>query len=338
MSWRAAIKRLINCALVPYDVRVERGADMWHPNRQLGRQPEPPQFVPRALQIDPFLRTYVGKSVGALQTQFVFSVVMPSVLRPAVTDAIDSVFAQDFPGRVQLLVGIDAPVGDLQVLDDACRKLPPHHAVQIFYPGYSTSRRHRGVHFAWDGGALRTILSYLANSRYIGYLDDDNWYAEHHLSSMYDAIQGQDWAYSLRWYVHPSSRRPICEDRWESIGPVTTSFDAAGWVDPTCLAIDKVACEALLPWWSIPLRNSTYAMDADRNVFRILRTEFRGRGTNQATVYYTITESDPFRHPLRLKVIGAERYAAAGISAPKPTEGIHPKVGVARLQPDGRRV
>jgi len=317
MSCRARIKRLISYFLAPYDIRVERGADMWHPNSQLGRQPEPPQFVPKALQIQPFFKTYVGQSVGPLQTQFDFSVVMPSILRPTVTDAISSVFAQDFSGRVQLLIGVDAPVGDLQVVDETCRKLPPHHAVLIFYPGYSTSRRHRGVHFAWDGGALRTILSYLANSRYISYLDDDNWYAKHHLSSMYESIQGHDWAYSLRWYVHPSSRRPVCEDRWESIGPVSTgtSFDATGWVDPNCLAIDKVACEALLPWWSIPLRNSTYAMDADRNVFRILTTEFRGRGTNQATVFYTLTESDPFRHPLRLKMIGAERYAATAGAA-----------------------
>lgn len=320
MPWKAAIKRLVSYFLAPYDIRVVRGADIWRPNSQIGRQPEPPPFASSALQIDPFFRTYVGKSVRPIQRQFDFSVVMPSVLRPAVNDAIASVFAQDFAGRVQLLIGVDAPLGDLEAVDEACRKLPPNHAVQIFYPGYSTSRRHCGAHFAWDGGALRTILSYLANSRYISYLDDDNWYAKHHLSSMYNAIQGQDWAYSLRWYVHPSSRKPVCEDRWESIGPVPngTSFDASGWVDPNCLAIDKVACEALLPWWSIPQRNSATAMDADRTVFQILRTEFRGRGTNQPTVYYTISESDPYRHPLRLKVIGAEQYAAAAIPAPKP--------------------
>jgi hypothetical protein len=312
MYSRAAVRKIINRFLARYDIRVERGADIWHANRQLGRQPEPPP-VPRDWNIDPFCRTYVGNSVGPLQRQFDFAVVVPSVLRPTLKDAIASVFAQNFSGRVQVLIGIDAPLGDLQALDQVCRNIPPRHTVQIFYPGYSTSRRHRGVHFAWDGGALRTILSYLANSQYISYLDDDNWYADYHLASMYDALQGHDWAYSFRWYVHPASRRPICEDRWESIGPVPTKVDSAGWVDPNCLAIDKLACEAVLPWWSIPQRNSAYAMDADRHIFRILRTEFRGRGTNQATVYYTITESDPFRHPLRLELIGAEQYAAAGL-------------------------
>ena len=160
---------------------------------------------------------------------------------------------------------------------------------------------------------MRTILSYLANSRYVAYLDDDNWYASHHLSSLHEAMRGYDWAYSLRWYVHPVSRRPICEDRWEAIGPVPTAVDPDGWVDPICLALDKLACEAILRWWCIPQRNSPLAMDADRNVFRILRTEFRGCGTNNASVFYAIAESDRYRHPFRLEMIGAERYASAGI-------------------------
>jgi hypothetical protein len=313
MSWKTALAKLINNALARHDIRLVRGVDIWHPASQLGRQPEPPKSLPKHSQTESFLKTYLGKSVGALQAPFDFSVVMPSILRPTIVEAIESVFTQKFPGRVQLLIGVDSPFGDLQVVEQACRKLPAHHAVQVFYPGYSTSRRHGGVHPEWCGGALRTIISYLANSQYVAYLDDDNWYADDHLSSLHNALQGHDWAYSLRWYVHPASRRPICEDRWESVGPVPTKIDSYGWVDPNCLAIDKLACEAVLRWWSIPQRNSAYAMDADRHIFRILRTEFRGRGTNQATVYYTITESDPFRHPLRLELIGAEQYAAAGL-------------------------
>lgn len=312
MSWKTAAARLFNAALRRYDIRMVRGVDTWHPITQLGRQPESPTIA--SATTEPFFRTYAGHAVGTLQAPFDFAIVMPSTLRPSIDAAIASVFAQDFPGRVQLLIGVDAVRGDPHALDRICRDVPPRHAVQVFYPGYSTSRRHGGLHPAWDGGALRTIVSYLANSRYVAYLDDDNWYADTHLSAMHDAIQGQDWAYSLRWYVHPASRRPICEDQWESIGPVPqgTAVDASGWIDPNCLAIDKLACEAVLRWWSIPQRNSTYAMDADRHVFRILTEEFRGRGTNQATVFYTISEADQFRHPFRLQMIGADRYAAAG--------------------------
>ncbi len=80
-----------------------------------------------------------------------------------------------------------------------------------------------------------------------------------------------------------------------------------GWVDPNCLAIDKIACEAVLRWWSIPIRHSAGAMDADRNVFRILNAEFRGAPTGQHSVFYEITETDPM-HPHRLGWIGEQRY------------------------------
>lgn len=302
---------MINAALRRYDIRVVRGVDLWHPSTQLGRQPEPQARNPAQRSLPPFFKSYVGESVGDLQTPFDFTVIMPSILRPTIANAIDSVFAQDLHGRVQLVIGIDAPLGDMDVVDRVCRKIPPHHAVQVLYPGYSTSRRHGGMHPEWCGGALRTVACYLANSRYIAYLDDDNWYATHHLSSLHEALQGHDWAYSLRWYVHPESRRPICEDRWESIGPVPTAVDPDGWIDPNCLAFDKLACEAMLRWWCIPQRNSPNATDADRNVFRILTTEFRGRGTNNASVFYALTESDRHRHPFRLEMIGAARYAAS---------------------------
>jgi hypothetical protein len=317
MSWKTRAATLANALLRRYDIRVVRGVDTWHPTTQLGTQPAPPESALNDRGFEPFFKSYIGEAVGALQRPFDFAVVMPTTLRSTIKDAIESVFSQNLPGRVQLLIGVDAPRDDLNFVEQACLRVPRHHAVHLFYPGYSTSRRHGGVHPAWDGGVLRTVLSYLANSRYVAYLDDDNWYAESHLSSLHEALRGQDWAFSLRWFVHPVSRQPICEDRWESFGPAPhgTAMDADGWVDPNCLAIDKIACESVLRWWSIPQRNSAYAMDADRNVFRILMTEFRGRGTNEATVFYTITESDEFRHPFRLKMIGAARYASAGLQA-----------------------
>lgn len=316
MSWKSKSAKFVNDILAAYDIRLLRASDTWHHITQLGRQPEPRIVAAEPDRAEPYFRTYAGTSIGTMQQPFDFAVVMPTILRPTIVDAISSVFSQKFQGRVQLLVGVDSPVGDFDTIQRACGTVPPKHLVQVFYPGYSTSRRHGGLQYCWYGGGLRTALSYLANSRYVAYLDDDNWYADGHLSSMYEALQGNDWAYSLRWFVHPTSRRPICEDLWEAIGPRAegTEVDPDGWVDPNCLAIDKIACEAVLRWWSIPLRNSATGGDADRNVFRVLRTEFQGRGTGQATVFYTLSESDQFRHPFRLDKIGVERYAMAGLA------------------------
>lgn len=279
--------------------------EMWRPLEWLGRQPSGALHAPPA-DFPPGLKVYADPETS-LQEPFDFAVVMPSTLRPSIGEALLSVFGQDFPGRVQTLIGIDHPQAPPALLDEICAHRPPHHAVFCLFPGYSTSARHGGLHATWDGGALRTILSYLANSRHVAYLDDDNWWSPRHLASMGAALERAEWAYANRWFVHPSSRRPICADEWESVGPGRGVF-RSGWVDPNCLALDKIACEAVLRWWSIPLRNSAKAMDADRNLFRLLRTYFRGQGTNEATVFYVVDENDS-QHSHRLKCIGAERYA-----------------------------
>ncbi|MDE2185069.1 MAG: glycosyltransferase family 2 protein, partial [Alphaproteobacteria bacterium] len=234
---------------------------------------------------------------------------MPTTLRPTIADAVRSVFAQRFEGTVQILVGADLSAGDAsRLIDDIGRSVPDSHSVLFFYPGYSTSQRHGGMHAAHDGGALRTILSYLANSRYVAYLDDENWWSDDHLSSLYHVLSaGADWAYASRWYVHPASRKPVCRDEWESVGPARGFFRSTGWVDPNCLALDKIACEAVLRWWAIPVRNSPKAMDGDRNVFRFLSTEFNGVPTGKFTVFYQLDETDPM-HPRRLNWIGPQQY------------------------------
>jgi hypothetical protein len=135
-----------------------------------------------------FFRSYVDPGAD-LQSPFDVAVVMQSIVRPTIVDALASVFTQDIAGRVQVLIGVDWLGGDIALIDAACKRRPPHCCVNVFYPGYSTSALHGGVHPAM-GGVLRTVLSYLANSRYVTYLDDDNWWSPKHLSSMRAAIDG----------------------------------------------------------------------------------------------------------------------------------------------------
>jgi hypothetical protein len=279
--------------------------EIWRPLNQLGVQPAPGE-VSESFSTA-FLKVLQGSQIASLQKPADFAVVVPTTVRPTLIDAIQSVFDQRFDGSVQILIGIDTSTSDPARLEQFCRSIPDRQSVLLFYPGYSTSRRYGGLHATRDGGSLRTMLSYLANSRYIAYLDDDNWWSDDHLSAMHSALAtGAEWAYALRWFVHPNSRRPICRDEWESVGP-GTGYYAGGWVDPNCLAIDKIACEAVLRWWSIPTRNSVKAMDADRNVFRFLSTKFRGTPTGRHSVFYEITETDD-QHPYRLGMIGEQRY------------------------------
>jgi len=226
--------------------------------------------VPRAAKPD---RPVTGwRNFGSnadLQATFDVAVVMPTVGRESILDAVRSVYAQQDVGRIQLLIGVDVPRGDFGRLYELLEVAPEHVTPCLFYPGYSSSQRHGGLHPAGDGGVLRSVLSYLANARHLAYLDDDNWWAPRHLSSLLGAVQGRRWAFSLRWFVHPESRQPVCVDDWESVGPGRGVFlpKFGGWVDPNCLLIDKLACEPVLRWWSIPLPGSAARMGADRHVY-----------------------------------------------------------------------
>jgi len=252
---------------------------------------------------------------AALQRPRDVAVVMPTLLRPSLLRAVESVYAQNFPGTIHLLIGVDRRDGDARVIDAIRRKCPDRVTVTVLDPGYSTSAWNGGVHPARDGGALRTVLSYLANARLLAYLDDDNWWAADHLSSLARAVEGKAWAYSLRWYVDAETQRPLCVDEWESVGPDRGVYaaKAGGFVDPNCLMIDKLACEPVLRLWSNPMFPES-GDGADRNVFRALRSDYDGAATGLATAYYVIHPADPV-HPYRQGWI-AEKTGGKGPAAP----------------------
>src|ERR1700693_651963 len=107
------------------------------------------------------------EDLASVQRPFDAAVVIPTVLRPTLKDAVLSVFRQSFPGRLQILIGIDRATGDSAVLPESLPRRPPRHAVTVLDLGYSASVRNGGVHPDGRGGAMRTILSYMANSRYV---------------------------------------------------------------------------------------------------------------------------------------------------------------------------
>ena len=306
--WLHGLNRLLR----RFDLQIVSGSDCWRCTAQLGTQPEP-QGVSPVHPDGPFLRVYDGWPRPPRQKPFGFSVIMPTTARPTIAAALRSIFRQDFDGSVQTLIGLDQSEATLDVIEQCCLTIPRNHSVFLLYPGYSTSVRRGGLHPSWDGGAMRTVLCYLANSRRLAFLDDDNWWDERHLSSMAAALAGHEWAYARRLFVHPRSRKPLCEDTWESVGPGAGIYrKSGGWVDPNCLAFDKVACEAVLRWWSIPVRDSISAADADRNVYRILSTEFSGAATGETTVFYAMNERDA-QHRHRVARIGFGNYESAGL-------------------------
>lgn len=232
------------------------------------------------------------------QEPFDVAVVTPTTLRPSLLQAVRSVFAQDLPGRIQILIGVDIAEGDREILETLRAECPARMHLTVVDPGYSTSVRHGGLHANRFSGALRTILTYLANSRHVAYLDDDNWFAPDHLSSLHSA--GGDWAYAQRWFVVDDE--PLCVDDWESVGPGAGVYaeQYGGFVDPSSLMLDKLACLNVAPLWSLaPFADGS---GEDRLVFEALRSQYRGVATGRATSYYRMQPRDSM-HLERLRVM-----------------------------------
>jgi hypothetical protein len=265
------------------------------------------------------LSTSFGAVPSHLQMPFDFAVVIPTILRPTLKRAVSSVFRQRSAGRIQILIGVDQAIGDRSVLDEIQQECPAHCALSIIDLGYSTSQRHGGLHPGASGGVLRTILSYAANSRAIAYLDDDNWFGEDHLRTLGDALSGNDWAFSYRWFVEQATGTPLCIDEWESVGPSAGVFCArfGGFVDPNCLMIDKLKCEPVLRWWCFPIPGDPRAMSEDRLVFDYLMRYHSCGATGQATSFYVIQPEDGM-HPHRLRWIQEK----AGPNLPNDTRPV----------------
>ncbi len=220
-----------------------------------------------------------------LQTPFDVAVIMATVVRPTIADALRSVYAQQFAGRIQILIGIDRWEGERALLDALLAECPTHVAVTILDLGYSTSLRHGGLYPSSYGGALKTVLTYAANSRCVAYLDDDNAWLPTHLATMRMAIEGKDWAFALRNFVDGASGELLCADTWESLGPGRGVYAKAqgGFVDTNCYLIDKLACpDIFLEWANTRFQGGT---GGDRQILQRLLA--RPWGTNGAhTVLY----------------------------------------------------
>jgi glycosyltransferase involved in cell wall biosynthesis len=220
-----------------------------------------------------------------LQTPFDIGVSIVTVLRPSIAQALRSVYSQRFNGRIHVLVGIDRCDGERSMLEALVAERPANVSVTVLDLGYSTAQRNGGLYTNRYGGALSTILSYAANSRYIAYLDDDNWYAPDHLATMLAAIAGKAWSFSLRHFVDDATGDVLCPDTWESMGPGRGVYAQAqgGFVDTNCFCIDKIACHDVFPEWAVSRFKG--GAGQDRQVFaRLLNRPY---GTNDAhTVFY----------------------------------------------------
>jgi len=239
-------------------------------------------------------------------TSHAIAVVLLTTCRASMVRAVRSVYLQQFDGdpqHIHLLIGVDCdPHRQLdELMAILAPERPPHVTISIINPGYSTSRRHGGVHTSHYGGSLRSVLTLLADSEIVTYLDDDDWFKENHCARILHAIEGKKWAYTYSIYADGNTAQELCVDEIESVGVGRGIYAQkfGGFVRPTGLAINKMELLHLVHLWSC----SPFASGdgEDRLVFDKLRTEPYGC-TDVATVCCSLDPKDG-NHELRMQFI-----------------------------------
>ncbi|HEX8553350.1 MAG TPA: hypothetical protein VF695_01460 [Sphingomonas sp.] len=226
-------------------------------------------------------------ATGDAQRPADVAVMIPTIVRPTIARALQSIFDQRFDGRIQIVIGIDVQQGDAAPMLAAIVARPAHVSILVVHLPWSTSTRHGGVHVTMDGGGLKSILAFSANARLLAQLDDDNEWLPDHLALLHAAIQGKAWAYAQRFLVDENTGRVLGPDIWDSVGPGAGRFMATGgFVDPNCLMIDKVTLTRALSLYGDTLDRKP-GFTSDRLLFGGIAKQPHGR-VDQFTVRYYI--------------------------------------------------
>lgn len=200
-------------------------------------------------------------------------VVIPTTGADTLAEAVASVLKQTYPNTAVWAV-IDGP----SFADRAQEILAGFPGVKMLLLPESTGRD------GFFGHRIYAAVSYLLNSDYVLYLDQDNWYEPGHVASMVGACErhGWSWCHSLR-KIHRASGEHICDDDCESLGAWPTYLHPdQHLVDTSTYCIRREVIVRLAPAW--------YGRwGADRQFYRAISTHAPQFGcTAQSTVCYRL--------------------------------------------------
>lgn len=226
------------------------------------------------------------------------AVVIPTVVRDSIYETLESVFAQTGVESISIMIGVDVALGDLDKLLKWLENIPSFVSVTVLALPYSTSVRHGGVHIAMDCGALRPILTLMANSSHVAYLDDDNTWAPNHLCELLSAVKGKVWAFSHRYLVDEDTGENYGIDSWHSVGVGKGDFvDLGGFVDTNCLMVDTVGTAQMIGRWA-SCETLKPGKTSDRFVFQGLPKNSFGE-VKEPTVFYKIRSTNILHRRIR---------------------------------------
>jgi hypothetical protein len=142
----------------------------------------------------------------------------------------------------------------------------------------------------WNGHRMYAAGTFLVDTDYVMYLDDDNFIDTNHIQECLAAIKesGAAWAYSLRKIVDQQGNF-LCNDDCESLGRHHTVMDVNDFlVDVNCYFLSKGLAVQLTPVWYRKAREPG-VMEVDRALINVLlQNKVPGVETGQYTVNYAV--------------------------------------------------
>ena len=143
----------------------------------------------------------------------------------------------------------------------------------------------------WNGHRAYAAASYIAKSGFVAFLDEDNTFEPHHVSSMIKAMitNRQSWTFSFRKIVDEDGTL-VCLDQCESLGSVTPSvLDPRDWfVDANCFLMRTEVAVEVSPLWYSKFRDPLKG-ESDRNITRALLARHGPvKGSGQFSVAYMV--------------------------------------------------
>jgi glycosyltransferase involved in cell wall biosynthesis len=211
------------------------------------------------------------------------TIVTPTTGNPIIKKCIQSVRNQTYAKNITHLVIVDGPENwrkvDWMLADLTFPTTSNKEYVNILPWSIGKDR--------WNGHRIYAAASYMIDTDYIIFLDEDNYLEPNHVEECIKTIdRGNDWCFSFRKIVDKEGTF-LCNDDCESLGKwASVLHEEDFFIDVNCYFIPRQVAVQLTPVW---YRKAREQPEVDRLLAAILRKNLeKFDSTYQYSVNYTV--------------------------------------------------
>src|SRR5580658_547253 len=177
---------------------------------------------------------------ASAEGRYVVSIITPTIGGPQLRRAINGVQLQSY-AKLEHIIVVDGPQGAKAA--KAAIPAHPRHPCHVIQLPFNTGRD------GFNGHRIYGAAVFLANGRYVAFLDEDNWFEPRHIELLMERIEsrGLEWSYTLRNLVDRDGRF-LMRDNCESLGRWSPWDEPARHlVDMNCYMLRRDIAIALSP-------------------------------------------------------------------------------------------